>query len=67
MWLSKAQTWALTRSLGGEALNDLVVAHTHTCYLGERGARHAWGHGCGECPACLLRAAGHAEWQAVAG
>jgi 7-cyano-7-deazaguanine synthase len=64
MWLSKAQTWALTQCLGGDALNDLVVEHTHTCYLGERGLRHAWGHGCGDCPACRLRAAGHAQWRA---
>ena len=63
MWLNKAQTWALTDSLGGRALTDLVVEHTHTCYLGERGARHAWGHGCGHCPACLLRAAGYQAWQ----
>ena len=64
MWLSKAQTWALAESLGGAALTDLVIAHTHTCYLGERGARQAWGHGCGACPACQLRAAGYAAWRA---
>ncbi len=64
MWLSKAQTWSLTESLGGAALNTLIVEHTHTCYLGERGVRHAWGHGCGHCPACRLRAAGHGEWLA---
>jgi 7-cyano-7-deazaguanine synthase len=67
MWLSKAQTWALTQALGGAVLTDLVVEHTHTCYLGERGQRHAWGHGCGECPACRLRAAGHSAWRAAAG
>ena len=64
MWLSKAQTWALTHQLGGQDLTDLIVEHTHTCYLGERGARHAWGHGCGTCPACQLRAAGHQAWRA---
>jgi len=63
MWLSKAQTWALTDALGGQPLTDLIVEHTHTCYLGERGARHAWGHGCGHCPACQLRAVGHQAWQ----
>lgn len=62
MWLSKAQTWALTDQLGGQALTDLVVEHTHTCYLGSRGARHAWGHGCGSCPACALRATGFQAW-----
>ncbi len=64
MFLTKAQTWALTDALGGAALNALIVEHTHTCYLGERGLRHVWGHGCGHCPACMLRAAGHAAWLA---
>ena len=65
MWLSKAQTWGLTHELGGQALTDLVVEHTHTCYLGERGSRHDWGHGCGHCPACELRAKGHSQWRAA--
>jgi 7-cyano-7-deazaguanine synthase len=64
MFLTKAQTWALTDRLGGAALNGLIVEHTHTCYLGERGQRHDWGHGCGHCPACDLRRAGHAAWRA---
>ena len=67
MWLSKAQTWALTDGLGGAALNALIVEHTHTCYLGERGTRHAWGHGCGQCPACQLRRSGFEAWQAQGG
>ena len=66
MFLDKADTWALADTLGGAALNGLVAEHTHTCYLGERGLRHAWGYGCGTCPACRLRAAGHATWQARA-
>ena len=65
MWLNKAQTWALTDQLGGRALTDLVVEHTHTCYLGTRGVRHAWGFGCGSCPACVLRAAGFQAWAAT--
>jgi len=64
MWLTKAQTWALAHELGGEALVDLTVEHTHTCYLGERSVRHSWGHGCGHCPACALRRAGHEAWLA---
>ena len=64
MFITKAQTWALTDELGGAALNDVIVEKTHTCYLGERGARHAWGYGCGLCPACQLRAAGHAGFLA---
>lgn len=64
MWLSKAETWALAHTLGGTPLVDVVVEDTHTCYLGERGARHDWGYGCGTCPACALRAKGFAEWRA---
>ncbi|WP_374438932.1 7-cyano-7-deazaguanine synthase QueC [Inhella sp.] len=63
MFLTKADTWALSEQLGGELLNELIREHTHTCYLGERGPRHEWGFGCGHCPACELRAAGHAAYQ----
>ena len=63
MFLDKADTWALTQQLGGEALNRLIMEHTHTCYLGERGTLHPWGHGCGHCPACELRAKGWDAWQ----
>ncbi len=66
MWLDKAQTWSLARDLGGQPLVDLVVEHTHTCYLGERSQRHAWGHGCGHCPACALRAQGYQRYTQVA-
>jgi 7-cyano-7-deazaguanine synthase len=66
MHLDKAQTWALAHTLGGEPLVALIEEHTHTCYLGERGVRQAWGHGCGQCPACVLRARGHARWRAAA-
>lgn len=58
MWLDKAETWALSERLGGPALVAEIVEKTHTCYLGERGARHDWGYGCGTCPACALRAKG---------
>jgi len=64
MWIDKAQTWALAAQLGGTALTALIVEHTHTCYHGVRGKRHDWGYGCGECPACALRKAGHAKWRA---
>ncbi|MCX2864038.1 7-cyano-7-deazaguanine synthase QueC [Paucibacter sp. PLA-PC-4] len=63
MFITKAQTWALTESLGGAALNEIVIEHTHTCYLGERKIRHRWGYGCGSCPACELRARGHAQYE----
>lgn len=64
MKLTKAETWGLAQSLGGEALVEIVRADSHTCYLGERGTLHAWGHGCGTCPACELRARGWDEWVA---
>ncbi len=63
MWIDKAATWRLSEALGGSALVELILEHTHTCYLGERGARHAWGYGCGTCPACALRAAGFARYR----
>lgn len=62
MRLTKAQTWALAKTLGGETLVEITVADSHTCYRGERGQPHAWGHGCGACPACELRAAGYEAW-----
>ncbi|HEX5775949.1 MAG TPA: 7-cyano-7-deazaguanine synthase QueC [Caulobacteraceae bacterium] len=65
MRLTKADTWALAKGLGGEALVDLVLTESHTCYRGERDALHAWGYGCGDCPACELREKGWREWEAA--
>jgi 7-cyano-7-deazaguanine synthase len=73
MWIDKAATWQMTHSLGaasgvaggGQQLIDLVVEHTHTCYLGDRTHRHAWGYGCGSCPACELRARGWERFSAL--
>jgi 7-cyano-7-deazaguanine synthase len=64
MWIDKAQSWALAKKLGGDALVEAIVEHSHTCYLGERGERHPWGYGCGACPACRLRAQGFETWRA---
>ena len=72
MWIDKAATWQLAHALGeqsgvtdgGTALVDLIVEHTHTCYLGERTQRHVWGYGCGTCPACALRAKGYDAYHA---
>jgi 7-cyano-7-deazaguanine synthase len=64
MWIDKAATWTMAYDLGGQPLVDLIVEHTHTCYLGDRAHRHAWGYGCGECPACVLRAKGFAGFLA---
>ena len=72
MWIDKAATWQLAHDLGertqpggGAQLVDLITEHTHTCYAGDRTHRHAWGYGCGTCPACELRAKGHAVWRRV--
>ena len=62
MHIDKAETWALAHRLGGDALVALTIEHSHTCYRGDRSARHAWGYGCNDCPACDLRAAGFEKW-----
>ena len=64
MALTKADTWALADVLGGKLLVELIIEVSHTCYRGDREHRQPWGYGCGDCPACELRAAGHAEWSA---
>lgn len=64
MRLTKAETWTLAQRLGGDALVDLILEDTHTCYKGDRTHRWPWGYGCGECPACDLRAQGWAAWTA---
>ena len=63
MWLDKAATWQLAQTLGGDALVELVRVETHTCYLGGRTELHAWGFGCGTCPACQLRMRGYARFR----
>jgi 7-cyano-7-deazaguanine synthase len=64
MQLTKAETWALAKGLGGERLVGLIVRESHTCYLNDR-TPHNWGGGCGACPACDLRAKGWADWTAA--
>jgi 7-cyano-7-deazaguanine synthase len=63
MWIDKAATWQLAESLGGPNLVNLIIEHTHTCYMGDRQHRHAWGYGCGNCPACVLRARGYEKFK----
>ena len=64
MWIDKRQTWQLAESLGGQPLVDMILEQSHSCYQGDRTHRHAWGYGCGTCPACELRADGYARYQA---
>jgi 7-cyano-7-deazaguanine synthase len=63
MWIDKAVTWSLAQRLGGAALVEIILEHTHTCYQSERGKREAWGYGCGVCPACVLRRRGYLAWR----
>jgi len=62
MFIDKAATWTMAEELGGRELVDLIVEETVTCYLGDRTRRHAWGYGCGRCPACNLRARGYEKY-----
>jgi len=60
---TKAETWAFAQELG---VLELVRTQTHSCYEGVRGELHEWGYGCGECPACVTRAAGFAQFRSAA-
>ncbi len=62
MHIDKAATWKLAEDLGGQPLVDLIREETVTCYEGDRTHRHDWGTGCGECPACELRAKGYKKY-----
>lgn len=62
MWRDKADTFALAHELGGTALHEIILEHSHTCYLGDRSQRHEWGYGCGTCPACDLRKSGYTKY-----
>ena len=55
MHLTKAETFELSDK---EGVLELVLNESHTCYNGNHEEKHAWGYGCGECPACILRKAG---------
>ena len=55
MHKTKAEEWAIADRLG---ILDVIRRETVTCYNGVPG------EGCGECPACRLRARGLAEYEA---
>lgn len=59
MHLTKAETFKLAEDIG---FLDDVIKYSHTCYNGDRSKMHAWGAGCGKCPACELRAKGYEEF-----
>jgi 7-cyano-7-deazaguanine synthase len=65
MWIDKAGTFALAQEIGGKPLLNLVIQETHSCYRGDRAHRHGWGYGCGDCPACHLRAEGFSRFMAL--
>lgn len=64
MHLTKAATWQLAEDLGGAALVEIIRHDSHSCYLGDHHSQHDWGYGCGQCPACELRAQGWHSWLA---
>lgn len=64
MWADKAETWRMAAALGGDRLVELIRDGTHSCYQGDHATRHDWGFGCGQCPACELRAAGYDRFRA---
>jgi len=64
MWRDKAATWRLAEALGGTALVAAIRDRTLSCYNGDTTTAHAWGRGCGTCPACELRARG---WERYVG
>lgn len=59
MYKTKAETFAIAEATG---FLDVVLEDSHTCYNGVRSTRFDWGYGCGECPACELRAKGWNEF-----
>jgi len=46
-----------------EGVLDTVLLESHTCYNGDHNTNNEWGYGCGECPACILRAKGWEEYK----
>ena len=65
MFIDKANTWKLADALGGEPLVQIILEHSHSCYVGDRSTRHAYGFGCDQCPVCELRRSGWERWVQV--
>lgn len=66
MWIDKRRTWEMAMALGGSPLVDIIRDETHSCYIGDHDTYHAWGYGCGECPACELRSNGYQQFLQIA-
>lgn len=58
MWLTKADEFKMAEELG---CLDIILQETLTCYNGVE-KMNAYGKGCGECPACILRKNGYMEY-----
>jgi len=62
MFIDKADTWKMAKALGGAPLVEVILEHSHSCYVGHRSTRHGYGYGCDKCPACILRRNGWQRW-----
>ncbi|WP_024954162.1 7-cyano-7-deazaguanine synthase QueC [Sulfurospirillum arcachonense] len=60
MHLSKGETFKMSEN---EGILDMVIDESHTCYNGDHNTKNEWGYGCGECPACILRAKGWEDYK----
>jgi len=60
MHLTKGETFKMSEE---EGVLDMVIDESHTCYNGDHNTKNNWGYGCGECPACILRAQGWADYK----
>ena len=65
MFVDKAATWQMAHDLGGDPLVECILEHSHSCYVGDRSTRHAYGYGCDRCPACDLRRGGWERWKSA--
>lgn len=62
MFLDKAQTFKLAED---NNILDIVLKDSQTCYNGNHTTCHDWGYGCGNCPACKLRAKGYESYKVI--
>lgn len=60
MHLTKGETFKMSKD---EGVLDMVIDESHTCYNGDHNSKNEWGYGCGECPACILRAQGWVDYK----